>query len=86
MAEGIEQLRQAAARNAGNRYGLKLQPKPTAGDQKIREGEYSDVWVLPVDTSRQLPLMDLNPDSSTFGYVYSLPDYDWPDDPTKIPY
>ena len=84
MPEGIELLRQAAAKNAGNKYGLKLQPKTSAGDQKIGPGEYSDVWAMPVDTSKQLPLQELDPSSSNFGLTFFLTDYDWPDDPRKV--
>ena len=85
MPQGIELLRNAAAKNSGNAFGLKFgQPTKTVGDQKIGPGEHADVFALPVDASNWQPLQDLDPASATFGRFYGMIDYDFWGDPTKI--
>lgn len=86
MPEAIALLRTAAAKNAGNKYGLKLQPKSTSGEQKTGPGEYPDLFALPVDISTQLPLQDTDSTSGTFTQPWFYPDFDWPDNPLRPPY
>jgi len=86
MAISLDRKRQAEAQNSARRAGLRIeQPNLTVNDQALLgNGNQSDIFVLPSDTSNWLPLQVIDPSSPDLGKLYFLPGVDIPGNPNRI--
>lgn len=86
MAESLKRLRDAHARLAARRVGLRIdQGNLTIGEQNLAgNGNQSDIFGLPVDISNLLPLQVVDPTSPDLGKLYFLPGVDIPGNPNRV--
>ena len=84
MADMASIMRDAVARAAAQKLGLKTnQPTLTSSNQHTPRA-LAQIAGMPVDINDWKPLQVLDTSSSNFGRFFFLPNYDVPGDPSKI--
>ena len=86
MAESLKRLRDAHARNAARRVGMRIdQGNVTVGEQTLAgNGQQGEIFALPVDISNLNPLQVVDPTSADLGKLYFLVGVDVPGNPNRI--
>lgn len=86
MAESLKKLRDAHARLAARRVGLRIdQGNLTVGEQNLAgNGNQSEIFGLPVDITNLHPLQVVDPMSADLGKLYFMPSIDLPGNPNRI--